>query len=92
MNKVGDYLAAGKPMINTLENRECCTLISKNNVGINVSAEEPNKLAKAIEILYSSKEKCDEMGSNARRLAENKFDRETSYREIMNLVMSLGKD
>ena len=92
VNKVGDYLASGKPMINTLENKECCTLITKNNVGINVPAENPDELVKAIELLYSSKDKCEEMGVNARRLAENKFDRKTSYREILELISLLSKN
>ena len=92
VNKVGDYLASGKPMINTLENKECCTLIAKYNVGINVPAENPDELVKAIELLYSSKAKCEEMGANARRLAENKFDRKTSYREILELISTLSKN
>lgn len=52
VNKVGDYLAAGKPMINTLENKECCTLINDNVVGINVPAEIPNELANAINKMF----------------------------------------
>lgn len=91
VNKVGDYLAAGKPMINTLENSECCRLISNNNIGVNISAENPEELVEAIEMLYLQKEKCDEMGANARKLAENKFDRKTSYKEIVELVSSLEK-
>ena len=28
VNKIGDYLAAEKPMVNTLENEEMCKLVS----------------------------------------------------------------
>ena len=91
VNKVGDYLAAGKPMINTLENKECCTLINDNVVGINVPAEIPNELANAINKMFSSEEMRVSYGNNARLLAEMKFDRKTSYMEIIDLISSLKK-
>ena len=91
VNKVGDYLAAGKPMINTLENKECCTLINDNVVGINVPAEITNELANAINKMFSSEEMRVSYGNNARLLAEMKFDRKTSYMEIIDLISSLKK-
>lgn len=91
VNKVGDYLAAGKPMINTLENKECYTLINDNVVGINVPAEIPNELANAINKMFSSEEMRVSYGNNARLLAEMKFDRKTSYMEIIDLISSLKK-
>ena len=92
VNKVGDYLAAGKPMINTLENKECCALITDNAVGINVSAENPNELVNAINKMYLSKEMRMSFGNNARLLAEKRFDRKTSYMEIIDLILSLSRN
>lgn len=86
VNKIGDYLAAGKPMINTLENEECCKLVNDFNVGINVPPEKPEVLVSEIIKLYNSRELCSLMGLNSRKLAEQKFDRETSYKEIVNLA------
>lgn len=92
VNKVGDYLAAGKPMINTLENKECCALITNNSVGINVPAENTIELVNAINELYLSEEMRVSLGNNARLLAEQKFDRKTSYMEIIDLISSFRRN
>ncbi|MCI7491652.1 MAG: glycosyltransferase family 4 protein [Lachnobacterium sp.] len=92
VNKVGDYLAAGKPIINTLENKECCALITDNAVGINVPAENPNELVNAINKMYLSEEMRVSFGNNARLLAEKKFDRKTTYMEIIDLILSLSRN
>ena len=92
VNKVGDYLAAGKPIINTLENKECCALITNNSVGINVPAENTIELVNAINELYLSEEMRISLGNNARLLAEQKFDRKASYMEIIDLISSLRRN
>lgn len=83
VNKIGDYLAAGKPMVNTLENDEMCKLVDDYGFGINVNAEDAEVLAKSIEDLNT---KSYKMGRNARVLAEKSFDRKTSYKEISKLL------
>lgn len=82
VNKIGDYLAAGKPIINTLENAEMCRLVDEHKVGVNVTAEDPQVLAEAI---LSLKQQA-EMGRAARKLAEERFDRKNSYQEIVGLT------
>ena len=84
VNKIGDYLAAGKPMINTLENDEMCSLVDTYKFGINISAEDSGELARAI--LQLSEFDAEVMCGNARKLAELKFDRKTSYKEIVGLL------
>ncbi len=86
VNKVGDYLASGKAMINTLENPEFCRLVENNRVGINVPPENKNALAHAIVSLENDEARRAEMGRNARRLAENDFNRESSYQRIVDLT------
>lgn len=83
VNKVGDYLASGKPMINTLENPFFCKLVEENDVGINIEAENVNKLKDAIEHYFSEKKKH---GKNARKLAEDRFDRANSYIKLVHIV------
>ena len=85
VNKVGDYLASGKPMINTLENPVFCRLVAQNDVGVNVEPGNVDVLVETIErYLVSNKFQ----GKNARQLCESRFDRETSYRNIVNLLES----
>lgn len=83
VNKIGDYLACGKPMINTLENPIFCRLIDRNDVGINVRPEKVNELTEAIEMYMSGD---GGQGEKARKLAEREFDREISYLEIVEIV------
>lgn len=86
VNKIGDYLAAGKPVINTLENSEMCKLVDDHGIGVNVPAEDAYALEKAIQILTVSSK---DMGRYARILAETRFDRKTSYKEIVRLACSI---
>lgn len=80
VNKVGDYLASGKPMINTLENPVFCKLIDENQVGVNVEPENVEVLKAAIEIYIDGD---GGQGENARRLAESEFDRKVAYKDIV---------
>ncbi len=86
VNKVGDYLASGKAMINTLENPIFCRLVDKNGIGINIEPESVSTLSDAIRYLKSDEKTCKQMGENARTLAEAEFDRRTSYRRIVEMV------
>ncbi len=88
-NKIGDYLAAGKAMINTLENDEMCRLVSDYGIGINVEAENAEKLCMAILSLTSADEDYKAMGIRARKLAELQFDRKIIYPKITELLRSL---
>lgn len=86
VNKIGDYLAAGKPMINTLENDEMKKLVEDYDFGVNVPAEEAEVLADTVEKLIADNNK---MSENARKLAEQRFDRKRSYKEIVKLINML---
>lgn len=83
VNKVGDYLASGKPMINTLENPVFCKLVEKNNIGINVEPENVKQLAEVIEKYMVNN---DKQGKNARILAKTQFDRKVTYQSIVEIV------
>lgn len=87
-NKVGDYLAAGCAVLNTLENDVAKSLIESNEVGINIEPENIEGLKKAILYFYENKELTKKMGDNARALCEKRFDRKTSYLEIINMCES----
>lgn len=83
VNKVGDYLASGKPMINTLENPVFCRLIEENQVGVNVEPGNVEALKSAIEKYIGGDES---QGENARRLAESEFDRSKTYQMIVAFI------
>ena len=91
VNKVGDYLASGKAMINTLENPVFCNLIDKYTVGINIEPEKVDVLAEAILKLENDEDLRKRMGANARKLAETEFDRKVSYKRIVEMVEKVIK-
>lgn len=89
VTKIGDYLASGKPMINTGLNSEFCAKVEQDGFGVNVEPENPEALAQVIEHLAGSASKRKIMGMRARQIAENQFDQNTSYATIVKLVQSL---
>lgn len=89
VNKVGDYLAAGKPMINTLESQEFMGLVKSKNFGTNLEPENAEALADTIERYATDKGLCEEQAQNARKTAEKFFDRRQTYRQMVELANSL---
>jgi glycosyltransferase involved in cell wall biosynthesis len=86
VSKIGDYLAAGVPMINTGLNKEFCKKVNADGFGVNVAPENVEALADAILSLYNDREKCEKMGLTARKIAEEQFDRPVTYMKIVDLI------
>lgn len=86
INKVGDYAAAGLPVINTQENLEYRNLVEKYNIGYNCENSNKQDIANKIEILIKDKKLRKELGNNNRKLAEEKFDREKTYNQIVKII------
>lgn len=84
INKVGDYAAAGLPVINTQESLEYRELINKYDAGYNCN--NVNELVDKILILFKDEHLRRRMGRNNRRLAEEKFDRKKTYQQILKLI------
>lgn len=89
VTKIGDYLAAGKVMINTCMSPEFRAKVDKDGFGINIMPEDVTILADAIEDLYKDEEKRLAMGRKAREIAEEQFDRPKSYQKITELIERL---
>ncbi|MDQ0413813.1 glycosyltransferase family 4 protein [Mesobacillus stamsii] len=89
-NKVGDYLSSGRPMLNGSLNLEFLELLNDYKFGFNYEPESSESLYLAIEKIYRlSKKEREQMGSNARRLAEEKFDRKKTYPKIIKMTEKL---
>lgn len=89
VTKIGDYLAAGKPMINTCMSPEFRQKVETDGFGINILPEDVKILTGAILELYKDKEGCRIMGEKARKIAEEQFDRPQSYKKIIELIEEL---
>lgn len=89
VTKIGDYLSAGKPMINTCMSMEFRSKVVCDGFGINIEPEDKRILAEAIYTLYEEEDKRKEMGKKARMIAKEQFDRPHSYQKIVQLISEL---
>ena len=89
VTKIGDYLAAGKPMINTCMSQEFQNKVETDGFGVNIMPEDVSILVDTIEDLYEDKELCLQMGRRARTIAEEQFDRPKSYQKIVEMIQQL---
>lgn len=89
VTKIGDYLAAGKPLINTGSSPEFRAKVENDGFGINIPAEDAAELAAAICELAGKPELRERMGRRARMIAEQQFDQPKAYLAIVDLIRSL---
>ena len=89
VTKIGDYLAAGRAMINTCMIPEFRAKVENDGFGVNIIPEDAEILADAVESLYQDEALRLEMGRRARQIAEEQFDRPQSYRRIEKLIRGL---
>lgn len=85
-NKIGDFLSAGKPIINGSKNEEFTKMIKNYKIGYNYEPEDAESMAEVIKRLYDNEQDRKRMGINARKLAEERFDRNVSYLQIIDLI------
>lgn len=86
VTKIGDYVAAGKPLINTGTSAEFKAKVDNDGIGINVDSEDVPALAAALIELGSDDHARAIFGKRARLVAEQQFDRKASYGAIVDLV------
>lgn len=86
INKVGDYAMAGLPVINTQECKEYRDLINLYGAGINCECENSHQIANAILTFLESEDLQKKMGAANRKMAIEKFDRATTYKEIVKVI------
>lgn len=86
INKHADYAASGLPVINTQECIEYRDLVETYQMGFNCRNNDPEDMASKINILIKNDNLRRTMGDNARKCAEEKFDRERTYTELIDLI------
>lgn len=82
--KAYDYLAAGLPMVNSLE-RNLGDIVRMHYVGLQYEAENPQSLADAIRELTTDRDMRRTMSENAHKLAGD-FDCSVQYEKFVELV------
>ena len=91
INKVADYFAAGIPVLNGSLCKEMRDLVDDYMAGVNFEPENVESLEKAILYIINNPEESKVMGVHAKALALEKFDRKTSYLEIIKTIEDVAK-
>lgn len=86
INKHADYAASGLPVLNTQNSKEYIQLVNEYNMGLNSETGNSHDLAKNIKTLVSNEEMRKYMGKNARLCAEKKFNRDNTYKLIIEEI------
>ena len=89
VTKIGDYLAAGIPMINTSKSAEFSAKVEADGFGVNVEPQNPDAMAAALLELAAAPDARAQMGARARAVAEEQFDRPHAYRKTVELIERL---
>lgn len=89
VTKIGDYLAAGIPLVNTGSSPEMRRKVEEWDVGANVAAEDAEALAGVLNELLRNPQQRAAFGERARRVAEKEFDQAHSYQTIVDLIREL---
>lgn len=87
INKHADYAAAGIPVLSTQESDEYRNLVEYYKMGYNCMNGNPRSLSNKINKLVNNKDLRKQMGNNARRCAEEKFDRNKTYYKLVKLIL-----
>lgn len=90
INKHADYVAAGLPIISTQESKEFRQLIDDYSMGFNCRNGNPEDMAEKMERLIYDENLRLEMGKNARRCAQERFDRKYTYAKLAKIITSIS--
>lgn len=89
VTKIGDYLAAGKPMVNTSCSKEFRAKVEADGFGVNVKPGDAEGMASVLIGLIEDSSRRTQMGERARAIAEEQFDRPHSYLKTVRLIEGL---
>lgn len=90
-NKMFDALAAGRPVLVNVPGW-LGEMIENNNCGRCVDPRRPEVLADTLEELAADPELCQQMGKNARALAEREFARDKLAQHLENVLLEAVKE
>lgn len=89
VTKIGDYLAAGKPMVNTSCSKEFRAKVEADEFGVNVKPGDAEGMAEVLVDLIEDPQRRSRMGERARAIAEEQFNRPHSYLKTVRLIKGL---
>ncbi len=91
-NKLGDYVAASLPILNSCQEKEVLDLITDRQLGLNYIPGDVDSLKDSIKSIVGNTEKRKKYSKNSREFAEEYFDRKESYKIIINKIKDIMVD
>jgi len=88
-NKFFDYISAGLPILNNYPGW-LADLIQQYKCGLAVPPSDPKAFADALEYMADHRDELVEMGKNARKLAEQEFDRKNLAGKFVEWLEGVG--
>ncbi len=89
-NKFFDYIASGLPVLNNYPGW-LADLITEHKCGLAIPPENPSAFADALITMADDPERRQAMGRNARKLAEQAFDRGKLGNELVDFIEAMPR-
>ena len=87
-NKFFDSLSAGKPVLLNYSGWQR-DILEDNKAGFGCDLCNLDEFVEKVLYLNSNRQQIKQMGQNARRIAEKKFDRNKLANQVMELIVSV---
>jgi glycosyltransferase involved in cell wall biosynthesis len=89
-NKVFDYMAAGKAIVLVIDG-VIRTVVEEADCGIFAQPGDAGAVAKAIQTLHTSPQKCKEMGLRGRVYVEQHFNRQKTAAQLLEVFQKVTR-
>lgn len=90
-SKSWSIMSCGRPVVASFDEGELKEIIEKNDCGVFSHAGNVKKFVAAIKQLAADREKCEEMGKNARQFILNNLTKEVGAKKYVDIIKSVVK-
>lgn len=88
-SKSWSIMACGRPVVASFDEGELKEILEKNQCGMFTHAGNVEEFVAAIKQLAGNKEKCEEMGKNAREFILNNLTKEVGAKKYVDIIKSV---
>lgn len=90
-SKSWSIMSCGRPVVASFDEGELKAILEKNNCGVFSHAGNVEEFVAAIKKLSANKDKCEEMGKNARQFILNNLTKEVGAKKYVEIIKSVVK-
>lgn len=90
-SKSWSIMSCGRPVVASFDEGELKDILEKNDCGVFSHAGNVEELVAAIKKLSANKDKCEEMGKNAREFILNNLTKEVGAKKYVEIIKSVVK-